>query len=524
MNLETKKNNQILDQKNSQISQKIFDPNLPEDDLLAEFMEVDKDYTYKRQVAYLEYERAFSKYLKPNFFTNYFMTFKENYLKFTHLVTKNAILATLIMLLALSTVSASAAQLLAPDEYKPKTLINNLNKKEEKNQNSQIQAKPLIADSQSDVVVLKECDLAVQFSKKVQRQTLFELKPYSFDSSYYSKFLTPQKYVSFRGGEGSGPGAGFSVECYDKAYSVENFSKEFVNLNKKGYFEAIDEFGKSKIEKLDKQEFCKQASLTEASCQKDLKNTTKIQVPSSESSLIYYFMNYENKTYLIEKGLFANDSKQKETLTIQFDFLAPSKSSIEISQIQKVENQSSSSSTNSQKSQVSSRQSSSQKSESKNSTSSQSTLKNSSINNQNEEKNKNNLGKITGTIIYPSEYLPMQRVCAESLQKVEQKCIDTTSKNFEMELPEGKYYVYVKGTLENGKFIESFDNGIAKKVYFNKYILQCMMKQISCLVNNQVPQEYHTTLNVVNVETGKTIQNVNPWDWYYVTEQYADKN
>jgi hypothetical protein len=347
MNLETEKNNQNLDQKNSQVSQKIFDPNLPGDDLLSEFMEVDKDYTYKRQIAYLEYQKAFSKYLKPNFFTNYFMTFKENYLKFTHLVTKNAILATIIMLLGLSTVSASAAQVLAPNQYKPTTLINNLNKKEEQ---KETEIQPLVADQDNNVIVLKKCDLAIKFSKKVQRQTLFDLKPYAFDSSYYTKYLSPLEYVAFGGGEGSGPGARFSAECYDKIYSVESFSKEFVDLNKKGYFEAIEEFGKTKIEKLDKQEFCKQIGLTKASCQKDIQNTTKIQVPSSESSLVYYFMNYSNKTYLIEKGNFASNSNQKETLTIQFDSLAPSKSSIDIFQTPKIENSSSSS----QKSQVSS--------------------------------------------------------------------------------------------------------------------------------------------------------------------------
>lgn len=137
-----------------------------DDDLLSEFLIVDKDYTYKRQIAFLEYEKSFNKYLKPNPPVNIFMSFKENYLKFAHLVTKNAFVATIIMLLALTTVSASAAQLFAPEEYKPSTLINNLNKNEKESEPILNKVEPLVADSENEVIVLEKCDLAIKIPKK----------------------------------------------------------------------------------------------------------------------------------------------------------------------------------------------------------------------------------------------------------------------------------------------------------------------------------------------------------------------
>jgi len=54
---------------------------------------------------------------------NFFMTLKQQYTNFANLITKNAIVATVLMLLALTTVSASAAELFAPTEYKPSTLL-----------------------------------------------------------------------------------------------------------------------------------------------------------------------------------------------------------------------------------------------------------------------------------------------------------------------------------------------------------------------------------------------------------------
>jgi len=66
----------------------------------------------------------FSQQLSSNLTTNFFMSLQENYLNTVHFITKNAIVATVLILLALTTISASAAELLAPTEYKPSTILN----------------------------------------------------------------------------------------------------------------------------------------------------------------------------------------------------------------------------------------------------------------------------------------------------------------------------------------------------------------------------------------------------------------
>ena len=102
------------------------------------------------------------KFLNQN---SIFMSIKEKYLNFVNLITKNAIVATLVMLLALTTVGASAAELLAPEEYKPSTQIQNLftaNKQIEKNPYTAL--KP---DGENDVAISDKCDLAIKYPKQI---------------------------------------------------------------------------------------------------------------------------------------------------------------------------------------------------------------------------------------------------------------------------------------------------------------------------------------------------------------------
>jgi len=63
------------------------------------------------------------------------MPLKQTYLNLVQLTTKNAVGATLVMILALTAVSTSAAQLLAPEDYKPTTVLG-LNKVETRDSNS----------------------------------------------------------------------------------------------------------------------------------------------------------------------------------------------------------------------------------------------------------------------------------------------------------------------------------------------------------------------------------------------------
>ena len=113
------------------------------------------------------------------------MPLKQIYSNLVHLTTKNAVGATLLMILALTAVSTSAAQLLAPEDYKPTTVLG-LNKVETKDSNNspesqanqtddeakveqegvQNKSSALIADEGHEVVVLEACDLAVRYKKQ----------------------------------------------------------------------------------------------------------------------------------------------------------------------------------------------------------------------------------------------------------------------------------------------------------------------------------------------------------------------
>jgi len=113
---------------------------------------------------------SFQSFLKNNKRTSKPMTFSEKYLNFTHLIAKNAFLATAIMVFAITTVGASAAEVFAPKEYKPSTTIQKTFNPEQFKTNKQVEKDPFTAlksDVNNDVVSLDGCDLAVKYPKKV---------------------------------------------------------------------------------------------------------------------------------------------------------------------------------------------------------------------------------------------------------------------------------------------------------------------------------------------------------------------
>jgi hypothetical protein len=98
----------------------------------------------------------------PDKSNNFFMS---KYLKITNFITKNAVLATIIMLISLTAVSASATEIFAPTEFKPSTQIQNLfASNQQKDTNPYTSLKP---DESNDVVISNQCDLAIKYNKIV---------------------------------------------------------------------------------------------------------------------------------------------------------------------------------------------------------------------------------------------------------------------------------------------------------------------------------------------------------------------
>lgn len=87
------------------------------------------------------------------------------YINFVNYITKHAIFATLIMFLAVGTLSASALEAFGPNEYKPSTISKNLF-----NTNKQPDKDPytaLKADSNNEVANLEACDISIKFPKQI---------------------------------------------------------------------------------------------------------------------------------------------------------------------------------------------------------------------------------------------------------------------------------------------------------------------------------------------------------------------
>jgi cell division protein FtsW (lipid II flippase) len=54
------------------------------------------------------------------------MSFKDQISKLSHFIAKNTVAAVAIGLILLTTVSVSAAQVIAPEQFKPSTFVNNI--------------------------------------------------------------------------------------------------------------------------------------------------------------------------------------------------------------------------------------------------------------------------------------------------------------------------------------------------------------------------------------------------------------
>lgn len=108
-------------------------------------------------------------------------------------------------------------------------------------------------------------------------------------------------------------------------------------------------------------------------------------------------------------------------------------------------------------------------------------------------------GTIEGSLIYPSDYIPDQTVCALNLETNKETCtkkniIDkkrfTSGKGYQLTLPTGNYNVYVDGG--------------SVKIYYNEFV--------TCGLAYGCPS--HDPI-VVQVKANQTLTNIDPQDWYY---------
>lgn len=312
-----------------------YDPNKDED-LLVEWLEVDKTFLAQREEDWQKLRNMVPSKTKSNFF----MSLKEKYLLLVNSITKNAIIATIIMLLALSTVGVSAAELFAPKEFKPSTQVYNLfaaNKQKETNPYTAL--KP---DKDNDVVLFEACDLAIKYPKELAGQKI--RAEYSGNSEFMPENtvkdtinphsnlnggFTNQKEVSLLTdttySDDLKPNQtkilGFSVACQTPGHILENLDKE--EYEKQRSFEGW--------QKISKEQLRQQVGwfLTEAEL-KDIYQTEMMDkrfivrfIYNSQEYNIGYFME-ESEAENESIGLFGNQ------VQLQFNSLVKSQTSAEI--------------------------------------------------------------------------------------------------------------------------------------------------------------------------------------------------
>lgn len=118
-------------------------------------------------------------------------------------------------------------------------------------------------------------------------------------------------------------------------------------------------------------------------------------------------------------------------------------------------------------------------------------------------------GIITGTLSYPSDHIPREiHICAEGVESGKISCtnehITQAGKDarttYRLEVEPGRYYVY-SILPESADFEPS--SGVDYRAYFSEFVT--CGSQASCPSHEPI---------VVEVQAGKTVEKIDPNDWY----------
>ena len=264
-----------LEENNKTSSQNPFN----KEEVLQDWLENDVDY--------LRFKRIAMKQLRPK--NNTFMSFQNSYLSFIHLITKNAIVATLLMLVSVGAVSASALQAFAPEEYKPSTVIQKtfnpkdfaVNTVKEKNPYT-----PLNYDENSSVVFVNACDLAVKYPSKYS-----DGEPSTYYTSSNTSDQTESIYISSTDQNKIDSYTGVGITCLKDTTLLSGLKSDIVENGQP----ARSVYGKEL--KVDGTKFIKD-NLGWFITQSELKNVRIYQSTINKEEYTIYF-EYNNLYYLV---------------------------------------------------------------------------------------------------------------------------------------------------------------------------------------------------------------------------------
>ena len=118
-------------------------------------------------------------------------------------------------------------------------------------------------------------------------------------------------------------------------------------------------------------------------------------------------------------------------------------------------------------------------------------------------------GIIQGELIYPSGFMPGQKICAENIGSGKVFCTETGGgeTRYALEVDSGRYHVYAQAcnqASENG--VVCRDGYFWKKAFYNEYV--------RCGLNAQCARTSSRNPIVVRIDAGKVVNGINPQDWY----------
>ncbi|GAB4147634.1 MAG: hypothetical protein OHK0017_09550 [Patescibacteria group bacterium] len=157
---------------------------------------------------------------------NLFMSLKDTYLNLLRLSMRHTVAASICAVLAISTITASAVEIAAPEAYKPSTIIKNLfsaNKQAEKDPYTKISP-----DQNNNVISIPECDLAVKFPKTVSGKSIVPSRISGFIPNF-----APIQAISIGSNDYSQANvSNFSVLCFDSSKVSADYFTNFYGYAK----------------------------------------------------------------------------------------------------------------------------------------------------------------------------------------------------------------------------------------------------------------------------------------------------
>ena len=307
------------------------------EETIQNWLNSDEQYHHSKQQSLFDFQQKHN--LNNNFIQSIFMSLKEKYINFAHLISKNVIVATIIMLIALTTVGASATELLAPEEFKPSTQIKNLfAANQQKETNPYTALKP---DENNDVVSMDKCNMSIKYPKKVDNLTTEyfisgdineekrEDRPYFYDETYNGQnSLQTIAFMAYSTEPWEDNYHPLTILPYQPELSIKGYGYQSMFLScfdnlKLGDVLQSDPYSKS----ISKEELRLLTGwfITEG----ELENIMVLD--HSEDGRTYFSFSYENMVY----GIYINNGEMlpissSNQIQLQFNSLVKNEASVEI--------------------------------------------------------------------------------------------------------------------------------------------------------------------------------------------------